>query len=194
MGRDPAVACARRRCQRRSPAYATPMSFFDLLRGPDRVVAVTDEAPVVLQHGRAGEREAPWRAGGIEVALRGRGGDALAVTVRSPRQELTRIQLRWRLDVPAHLLYLGDHWERAYGDAAWRTLVPERPLPWYVLVHDGQVTHGYGVEVQPHALCCWQIDDHGVSLWLEVASGGRGVVLGERVLEACTLVTRPPTP
>jgi alpha-galactosidase len=35
----------------------------------------------------------------------------------------------------------------------------------------------------------WQIDDAGVSLWLDVRNGGSGVRLGERRLEAATIVT-----
>ena len=32
---------------------------------------------------------------------------------------------------------LGDHWERGYGDLAWRGIEPERIMPWYMLVSDG---------------------------------------------------------
>jgi alpha-galactosidase len=164
------------------------MSFFDLLRGPDRVAAVTESGSVVLERGADG-----WSGGGIEVRAEAR-GDELPVTVRAPQAALLRLQLRWRIDPPANLLYLGDAWERGYGDLAWRTLVPERHLPWYFLAYDSQLTHGYGVMVRPRALCCWQVDDAGVSLWLDVACGGVGVRLGARELPACTIVTRQGIP
>lgn len=160
------------------------MSFLDLLRGPDRVVAVTDDGTHVLD-GARGE----WRGAGIEVSTVP-GEDTLPVRIRAPQASLHCVQLRWRADPPANLLYLGDAWERGYGDLAWRSLVPERPLPWYFLAYDSQLTHGYGVEVRPNALCCWQVDDAGVSLWLDVACGAKGVRLGARELHACTVATR----
>ncbi len=162
------------------------MSFIDLLRGPDRVSAWTEVEAIELARAPAGA----WSAVGVEARLARQGEDALAVSVAAPGRELMRLHLRWRTDLGAHLRYYGDHWERGYGDLAWRTLVPHRHLPWYMLVHDGQVTHGYGVRTQPNAFCCWQVDDRGVSLWIEVASGGRAVALGGRALEACTIVTR----
>ncbi len=177
-------------------AYAGGMSFFDLARGPDRVAILSDGHIQALSQSRAGV-EHPWRsnerAGDVQVQMQP-GAEGLRVSIRAPVTALMRVQLRWRIDVPAHLTFLGDHWERAYGDAAWRTLVAERHLPWYVLVHDGELTHGYGVAVQPNAMCCWQVDDGGVSLWLDVACGGTGVQLGGRTLEACTILTRRGVP
>jgi alpha-galactosidase len=164
------------------------MSFFDLLRGPDRVMALTEGDQVVLERGAG-----LWAGGGIEVRAEAR-DDELPVSVRAPEAALLRVQLRWRVDPPANLLYLGDAWERGYGDLAWRTLVPERHLPWYFLAYDSQLTHAYGVKVRPQALCCWQVDDAGVSLWLDCANGGKGVQLGSRELPACTIVTRQGIP
>jgi alpha-galactosidase len=160
------------------------VSFFDLLRGPDRVTAIAEDGASALVH-----TDGRWSAPGVEVVI-APSDEALPVLVRAPSKPLLRLQLRWRIDTPANLLYLGDHWERAYGDAAWRSIVPERHMPWYFLAYDGQVTHGYGVAVQPNTLCCWQVDDAGVSLWLDLACGGVGVRLGERELRACTVVTR----
>ncbi len=44
------------------------------------------------------------------------------------------------------------------------------------------------------ALCFWQLDPQGVSLWLDVTNGGSGVQLGSRVLDAATVVTRAGLP
>jgi len=62
--------------------------------------------------------------------------------------------------------------------------------PWYFMVADGDCVDGYGVKVQPNALCCWKIGAGGYALELDVTSGGRPVRLNGRVLEACTIVTR----
>jgi len=163
------------------------MSFFDLLRGPDRITVLSESGPCPLAQSSATSPR--WTANGVAVTVEPV-AETLAVRIRAPLLPLVRVQLRWRLDPSANLLYLGDAWERGYGELAWRSLVAERPLPWYFQVHDGQVTHGYGVRTAPAAWCCWQVDDAGVSLWLEIACGSRGVVLGERELDACTVVTR----
>jgi alpha-galactosidase len=92
--------------------------------------------------------------------------------------------------IASRLRFLGDHWERGYGDLEWRGLVGERVMPWYFVAHDGRHTHGYGVAVQPNAMAFWRVDNAGVSLWLDVRNGGSPVVLGERILELCKIVTR----
>jgi alpha-galactosidase len=105
-------------------------------------------------------------------------------------ESIERIQLRWALRVPDELRYSGDAWERGYGDLEWRFLVPDRVMPWYFLAFDGQATHAYGVKVQAGALCCWMVDNAGVSLWLDVRNGGSGVELNGRPLQVCEIVTR----
>jgi alpha-galactosidase len=87
------------------------------------------------------------------------------------------------------LMVLGDAWERSYGDLGWLNLIPERVMPWYFATHDHSVCHGYGVKTDARALCFWQLDMEGVSLWLNVANGGNGVELGERRLTMATVVT-----
>ena len=41
-----------------------------------------------------------------------------------------------------------------------------------------------------NALCFWQADPQGISLWADVRSGGVGVKLGERTLDVCDVVSR----
>jgi len=62
-------------------------------------------------------------------------------------------------------------------------------MPWYFLTFDGHETHGYGVMTQPSALCFWQLDLAGVSLWLDLRNGGNPVELGDRALKAATVVS-----
>ena len=90
--------------------------------------------------------------------------------------------------MPETLRFLGDHWERSYGDLEWRGVVGDRLMPWYFLASDGRSTWGYGVKTGAAAICYWQADLGGVSLWLDVRSGGSDVLLGERKLEAATVV------
>lgn len=91
----------------------------------------------------------------------------------------------------------GDAWERAYGDLEWRGIVPDRMMPWVCAVSNGsdqnrdftgRRTECFGVKTQPCAMCMWQYDTNGLTLWLDVRCGGRGVILQKRTLEVCDVL------
>ena len=161
----------------------------DIVRQPDAATAfLVLNQPVRLD--RAGAR---WEGKGTSVRTEAGNGD-LGIYVSAPDSRPTHIHLRWNVVVDANLRVLGDHWERSYGDLQWNCLVPERVMPWYFLTHDGTSLHGYGVKTGGGALCFWQVDPGGVSLWLNVCNGGPGVELGDRELLAATVVSRKGEP
>lgn len=164
--------------------------FSERLLQPPDFVAIIGEAPSILPL-EAGSDPGAFDHDDVRVSTRG-SSDQLVITVSAPRTPLRRIQLRWRLDVPLEARVLGDSWERAYGELAWRGHEPDRCLPWYFLLYESRTGHtrAAGVRVQPSAICFWQVDPCGVSLWLDVASGGVGVELGGRTLEAATVIAR----
>jgi len=168
----------------RASGAAAPSSFLPIVRPPDRVFAQVEGERLILEKGTSGA----WARGGVHVET-SLGGERLAVRLASD-VPLRRVELRWAVSVPPGVRLLGDHWERGYGDLEWRGVVPERPMPWYFLAHDGHATHGYGVRTGAGALAHWHVDAEGVSLWLDVRCGGRGVELGGRTLEAATVVAR----
>jgi alpha-galactosidase len=136
---------------------------------------------------------AKWQRNDLEVSTelrKGKNGAELAVFVTAPQTRLTRIRLRCHGAFPAGSRFLGDAWERSYGDLEWRGLVGERLMPWYFLASNGAVTHGYGVKTGTASICHWQADAGGATLWLDVSNGGGGVELGERRLETGTVVFR----
>jgi alpha-galactosidase len=92
--------------------------------------------------------------------------------------------------LPTNWKYLGDAWERAYGDLEWKPLDSGRVMPWYFLATNGKLTHGYGVMTGPAALCHWTADGTGITLHADVRCGGAGVQLGQRKLEVCTVLCR----
>ena len=178
-----------------SPAKgAAAPSLPDPLRPPDLVMAFGEGRAGAIRLTRAGDR---WQGSDVEVSTefrKGRSGTEVAVLLTAPKTRVTRIRLRWHGAFPAGWRYLGDHWERSYGDLEWRGLAGERLMPWYFLASGGGVTHGYGVKTGGASICYWQADGGGVTLWLDVSNGGAGVELGERRLEAATIVARKGRP
>lgn len=77
------------------------------------------------------------------------------VRVTCPTGPLARVVLRWETTFPDDTLFLGDHWERGYGDLQWGFLQPERIMPWYFAAHQtaSGSTFMTGVKTQPAALC-----------------------------------------
>lgn len=158
----------------------------DILRAPDGITALGEGRAEGVTLARSGDR---WQGGDIEVAVEARKG-SLVFTVGAPKTRLTRLRVRWHCAFPEGTRFLGDHWERSYGDLEWRGLAGERLMPWYFLAWRDGVTNGYGVKTGAASICSWQADGGGVTLWLDVRNGGSGVELGARRLEAATLVVR----
>jgi len=130
-----------------------------------------------------------WQTGNIEVTTQP-STQALTVKLHSPNDNPIRLHLRWSMSVPTRLHFLGDAWERSYGDLAFRNMEPERILPWYALATDGHLTHAFGVNTGPAALCFWQIDPEGISLWCDLRNGGRAVQLASRELQVAEVIAQ----
>lgn len=167
-------------------------SYVPVLQMPNRIELHLEESePIAMQ--QSGAR---WTAKGCAVTA----NRAERSTVTSPHIEwcleapgmaVERVHLRWSHPLPANSLkVMGDAWERSYGDLAWRQVIPERVLPWYCLSYDGRRTHGYGVQAGAGAFAFWQLDEDGISLWLDVRNGGRGVLAGNRRLRMANVITR----
>ncbi|UCD28017.1 MAG: alpha-galactosidase [Planctomycetota bacterium] len=162
------------------------MNHINILRIPDYVTVFSETESFTL-HSRYSEKT--WFAGDIKVHTVP-GKNELCILLSAPDTAITRMHLRWQAKIQPGLRFLGDDWERSYGTFEWRGLVPERVMPWYFLIHDGKRTDGYGVKTGARSLCCWQMDSAGLSLWLDVRSGGVGIQLRDRQLEVATVVTR----
>ncbi len=128
-----------------------------------------------------------WSGGGAELAVIA-GRQASIVELEAPDSAVRRIKLRWNYRPAGHLVVLGDHWERGYGDLEWRGIVPERVMPWYFLAYDGKRTFGLGMKTGANAFGYWQLDTEGVTFTADVTSGGHGVMLGQRKLTVTELL------
>lgn len=164
-------------------------SFVEIIRPPDRISYMSDAGKLI----RLQNSGAHWTNDdvlvSIEFAEKPHARD-MQVYVSAPSSPLTYVHLRWNAAIDSNILVLGDAWERSYGDLEWRAIVPERVMPWYFATSDLNATHGYGVKTGASALCFWQLDAEGISLWLNLCNGGSGVRLGDRRLLAATVVTR----
>lgn len=154
------------------------VNFPDILRPPDYAAIRTPQGqfPLLPQGGH-------WRRDDVIVD----DGAGRVITIESPRTALEHVLLRWRATFPANARFLGDHWERSYGDLEWRSSVPDRVMPWYFLASSGDTSRGYGVGTGAAAIAFWQVDPEGISLWLDVRNGGDAVQLGERRLAAAMI-------
>jgi len=116
--------------------------------------------------------------------------DGTAVRVACPSGLLSRVIARWNVPLPQDTLFMGDAWERSYGELQWRFLQPERIMPWYFAAHHATTgrTLLLGVKTQPSALCFWTVDGEGISLWLDFRNGGSPSIPGEREITAATVV------
>ncbi len=112
----------------------------------------------------------------------------LEVLVTAETSRIRYVKLRWQKPAPKKAQILGDAWERGYGDLQWMGLSSRRTMPWYFLVSSEEEIAGYGVMVRPSSMCFWQMDTQGITLVLDVRSGGRGVKLNGRTLPAATVI------
>lgn len=166
-------------------ANATEDRFNDLSRAPERVVVITQDSTNELKLKTGGV----WTNGDLAVTMAERFG-GLAVTLTSPTRPVKWLEIRWKAKLPSDWKYLGDAWERAYGDLEWKSLDGKRIMPWYFLASDGQWTDGYGVKTGPAAMCFWTADKKSITLHADVRCGGMGVILGHRTLDVCLVVCR----
>lgn len=153
---------------------------------PSRVYVQHEETALVPTV-REGDR---FTSPGAEVAF-AYTASGQAVRVTCPKAPLSRVVLRWETGFPEESLFLGDAWERGYGDLQWRGLQPERVMPWYFAAHLAATGETFmaGVMTQPAALCFWMADADGVSLWLDFRNGGSPSLPGNRAIPAATIVS-----
>jgi alpha-galactosidase len=154
-----------------------------LLKKPDEVSVQSQGIWKRLVNNGAQE----WIYRDIAVSI-GEAKGANPVRVSSPSLPLEAVCLEWQYPANPESKCLGDHWERSYGDLGWRAPDLERRSPWYVMIHDGHQTQGFGVKTGCHAISYCQVGSGKLRLTLDTRSGGVGVHLGDRVLYAAELV------
>lgn len=113
----------------------------------------------------------------------------LAIFLTAQTSKVKWIKLRWNnLSWDKNVRFLGDAWERGYGDMEWKGMNPNRFMPWYFCAKSEAKSICYGVKVRPSAMCFWQVDSLGITLFLDVRCGGSGVNLKGRVIKLADVI------
>ena len=151
---------------------------------PDLTALAPQSATIETESGRATlTGGGPFRHEDIAVAVEGG-----RVRLTAAHTGVRFVKLRWAAELPAGCRFLGDAWERGYGDFEWRGFVFDRVMPWYFFALAGDTLAGYGVKTRPDAMCSFTCDPHGVTLHLDVRSGSDPVQPGGSTLTLCELV------
>lgn len=154
------------------------------MRSPEAVWAQSGDDWVQLKATDGGT----FRYQDIEVTVKA-SGNALGVYARSLSRQLNAVRLNWPHHLASGALFLGDQWERSYGDLQWKSSPLGVKNPWYMVVHDPADTACFGVKTGAGSLCWWGLGAENVELTLDTHSGGNGVLLGDRVLHMADVVT-----
>lgn len=113
----------------------------------------------------------------------------LAIFLTAQTSKVKWIKLRWNnLSWDKNVRFLGDARERGYGDMEWKGMNPNRFMPWYFCAKSEAKSICYGVKVRPSAMCFWQVDSLGMTLFLDVRCGGSGVNLKGRVIKLADVI------
>ena len=67
-----------------------------------------------------------------------------AVFLTAQETPVSFVRLRFCVPFPIGTRFLGDAWERSYGDLSWQGMNASRIMPWYCLAHHEGQTAGYG--------------------------------------------------
>lgn len=158
--------------------------LFQLINFPDEVSAVVNNETVKL----VGKNNQIWMYKDLTVSLKEK-LKSISVAVHAPNISLSAVTLFWKTPIESASNILNDHWERTYGDISWHKQNATEILPWYFMEHNEKGTNGFGVKTGAASFCFWQLSQGKLSLTIDTRSGGNGVQLGDRKLEAAEIVT-----
>ena len=153
-------------------------SFIDLLRQPDSVLFQYDDSPFRFEEPYTKTEQTEK----IDYIVE---GNACKIVIHPSGRGIKRVKLRWRGDMSDVILTLGDEYERIERfNCHWGGLEPRKNMPWYFHAYDGEKLNCFGVKTGPNAFCTFNCDAFGITLWLDVRSGGAGVQLKEDLTAA----------
>lgn len=105
---------------------------------------------------------------------------------------VSHIYLAYDCDFGDSHLFLGDSFERGYGDMGWKKKEETKQLFWYFFADDKKTNNlsAFGVGVQPNSIVSYKIKNNEIIVDVNVQSGGSGVNLEGRMLKAATFFSK----
>ena len=155
-----------------------------LINFPDTVNAIINNQAVKL----TAKGNDTWTYQDVIVTLKN-DDDNIEVFIQAPKVKISSVTLSWKTTSGNNSKILNDHWERTYGDISWHKPLESELLPWYFMEYNDYDTIGFGVKTGGNTFCAWQIKEQQLSLQIDTRSGGNGVELGNRKLNAASIVT-----
>ena len=155
--------------------------FISLLREPDFVTGATDASPFNfeenLNYGCPIDYEYK-----IEK-------DSAKVIVHPSSSPVKYLKLRFFGDNFFVEKVYGDQWARscAKGELEWKAMKSDRILPWYCMLYSEGRVACYGVKTGCDSFALWQVDNHGITLFLNLCNANEGTDLKESII-ACEIV------
>lgn len=163
------------------------MNKSNILKSPDYITIETNDTTLDTAYTLRSDDSGIIK-GDVKIEFK-KDGTQLHVSITAQESAVKFVRLRWNSPFTPETKFMGDAWERSYGDLEWRGFAAARQMPWYFFSYSENTTTGYGVKVRPSSFCFWQADEAGVTLWIDVRNGGQGVHLNGRKLNACTIVS-----
>lgn len=145
--------------------------MFSCIKIPDSVKLITENNSTFME-----KKGTNFIAADTKLTVEEQ-NESLYLSFTAMNSEVRFIMCRWNGRINTGSRFMGDSLERGYGNLEWHGMNRERIMPWYFIISENKVNHGYGVKVKPDAFCFWMCDPDGISLWMDLRCGASGVIL-----------------
>lgn len=157
------------------------VGFFSVLRKPDKVIGATEQTPFRFEE--SNQEVCPIK---YDYVVENGIGKVIVYPSGSPVKYL---KLRFRGELNFVEKVYGDQWERAGLNAyiEWRSVMANRCMPWFTYLYANNQTACYGIKTGADCFAFWQVDTHGITLFINLTCDNRGTDLKEPLV-ACQVV------
>lgn len=123
----------------------------------------------------------------VAVSLRST-ENGFSVDLSASKSKVKRLQLTFEHKFQQKTMFLGDAFERGYGDLGFYPMQTDNKMPWYFIAKCEETIEGWGIKTNGNALSQWQVAPEAVDLWLDIRSGTEAIELGNRSLRCAEVV------
>ncbi len=155
--------------------------FITVLRKPDNVIGATEASSFRFEENPFADCPVKY-----DYVV---GEKSAKVIVYPSGSPVKYLKLRFRGDFSFIEKVFGDAWGRSscWEPLEWTSVRCDRSLPWFTYVIGDDRMKCYGVKTSPDAFVMWQVDNFGITLFLNLTCAQRGTDLKEPLL-ACEVV------